>query len=448
MIQKKEDPFFVMQKIVQKENSEIEELGKKYSRLDKAKYENEKTKLLKEIEEHKKHLAIENDKIPNLLTSLFIPTKLSSLNKDNLSEEEKERLEEGKNYYEKDVPLRSVGGKIFRKKELYLLGLEKETVRRIRQKEKTEEEKKKEKKTGASSYSKVASILFSNLSKSLLGKDSFKDLEKDLIKANLDYSPIGYMSMILLTTLISFMIGGFIFLFFLFFDIGSTMPWITRAIETINVRFLKVFWILIVVPIITFLVMYFFPYLEKKANEARIEEELPFATIHMSAISGSMIDPVKIFEIIVLTGEYPALQKEFVKLLNEINLYGSDFVNALRNRARNTSSKKLAELYNGLSTTINSGGDLTVFFSKRSETLLFEYQIEIQKAGKAAETFMDVYISVVIAAPMILMILLMMMKMSGMGLSMSVGMITMIMVLAVVAINVVFLMFLHMKRKR
>jgi len=448
MIHKKEDPFFLLQKIVQRENSEIEELGKKYSKLEKSKSDKEKEKILKEIEEHKKHLAIENDKIPFVINPLIIPTKLSALRDKNLSEEEKARLEEGKNYYEKDVPLRSEGGKVFSKKELYLVGLEKETIRRIREKEKSDEEKKKQKKTGASNYSKISSILFSNLSKALLGNKSFKDLERDLIKANLDYSPIGYMSMILLTTLISLIVGGFIFLFFLFFNLGSTMPWITRATETLNVRFLKVFWILILAPLLTFLIMYMFPYLEKKANESRIEDELPFATIHMSAISGSMIDPVKIFEIIALTGEYPALQKEFVKLLNEINLYGSDFVNALKNRARNTSSKKLAELYNGLSTTINSGGDLTMFFSKRSETLLFEYQIEMQKAGKAAETFMDVYISVVIAAPMILMILLMMMKMSGMGLSLSVGMITLIMVLAVTAINAVFLMFLHMKRKK
>jgi hypothetical protein len=448
MIKKKDDPFFSIKRIVQKEHEEIDELVKQYAKLDKLKQGTERYNLLKDIEEHKKKIAIENNKIPEILSSVNVATPLGSVNKIGLSEKEKTALEDAKNYYEKDAPLKSAGGRVFTKKELYLVGLEKETIRRIGEKEKSDAKKKEIKKGGASNYSKVASILFSGFSKVLLGKNSFKDLEKDLVKANLDYSPPGYMSMILLTTLISLIVGMFVFLFFLFFNIGSTMPWITRATETINIRFLKVFWIIIVVPILTFLVMYSFPYLEKRANESRVEEELPFATIHMSAISGSMIDPVKIFDIIVLTGEYPALQKEFVKLLNEINLYGSDFVNALKNRARNTASKKLAELYNGLATTMNSGGDLPTFFSKRSETLLFEHQIAMQKSGKAAETFMDVYISVVIAAPMILMILLMMMKMSGMGLSMSVGMITLVMVLAVTAINAVFLMFLHMKRKK
>ena len=192
--------------------------------------------------------------------------------------------------------------------------------------------------------------------------------------------------------------------------------------------------------------MYLYPSLEKSSAELRINEELPFATIHMSAISGSMIDPSKIFNIIISTKEYPYLEKEFKKLINEINIYGYDFVSALRNSASNSPSKKLSELFNGLATTINSGGDLPEFFDKRSQTLLFEHGLEKEKKTKAAETFMDIYISVVIAAPMILMILLMMMKISGLGISLSTSMISLIMVLAVTTVNIVFLTFLHLKK--
>jgi flagellar protein FlaJ len=192
--------------------------------------------------------------------------------------------------------------------------------------------------------------------------------------------------------------------------------------------------------------MYTYPGLEKSSTENRIEDELPFATIHMSAISGSMIDPSKIFDIIISTHEYPYIEKEFKKLINEINLYGYDLVSALRSAAYNNPSKKLSELFNGLATTINSGGDLPGFFDKRAQTLLFENRLEQEKKTKAAETFMDIYISLVIAAPMILMILLMMMKISGLGISMSTQMITIIMVIAVTMINIVFLTFLQLKK--
>ena len=211
---------------------------------------------------------------------------------------------------------------------------------------------------------------------------------------------------------------------------------------------MKVFWILFVIPIGTFLIMYFYPSLEKKSIEKQIDQELPFATINMSAISGSMLEPSKIFTIIIKTKEYPYLEKEFTKLINEINIYGYDLVTALRSIALNNPSKKLADLFNSLATTITSGGDLSEFFDKRSQSLLFEHKLEREKYTKTAETFMDIYISVVIAAPMILMLLLIMMKISGLGISVSSSMITLIMVLGVSIVNIVFLAFLHLRQPK
>jgi flagellar protein FlaJ len=192
--------------------------------------------------------------------------------------------------------------------------------------------------------------------------------------------------------------------------------------------------------------MYVYPSLEKKSLEGKINQELPFATIHMSSISGSMIDPSKIFSIIIATREYPNLEKQFVKLMNEMNIFGYDFVTALRTIAFNSPSKKLTELLNGLATTITSGGDLPGFFDKRAQSLLFDYRLEREKYTKSAETFMDIYISVVIAAPMIFMLLFMMMKISGLGISLSTQMITLMMVLGVGLINIVFLTFLQLKQ--
>ena len=76
----------------------------------------------------------------------------------------------------------------------------------------------------------------------------------------------------------------------------------------------------------------------------------------------------------------------------------------------------------------------------------YSNRIEKEKYTKTAETFMDIYISIVIAAPMILMLLLMMMKISGLGVSLSTSMITLIMVLGVSVVNVGFLTFLHLKQ--
>ena len=330
-------------------------------------------------------------------------------------------------------------------KKIKLSKLEKNVLKRLKKKEEEKIVEKKIKKP--SRYIKIANKMFSNISTTLLKKKMFSKLKEDLRKTNLKFIPVSYVSLILFTTLLSVIFGGLVFVFFLFFNFGVKLPIITLVTENPGARFLKVFWILFVIPIGTFLITYIYPSLEQKSAEWKIDQELPFATIHMSSISGSMIDPSKIFSIIISTKEYPYLEKEFTKLMNEINIYGYNLVSALRNTASNSPSKKLSELFNGLATTITSGGDLSEFFDKRAQSLLFEHKIEREKQTKSAETIMDVYISVVIAAPMMLMLLLMMMKISGLGISLPTSAITMIMILGVSVINIIFLTFLQLKQK-
>lgn len=333
--------------------------------------------------------------------------------------------------------------KLEKPRDLELEELEKFTIKRLKKKEKIVVKTKEKKPI---KYAQFANDLFYSYSKDKIENGNFKSLERDLVKASLPYTPNTYVSMIFFTTLLSLLAAMMISAFFLFFNFGVELPIITRSTESILTRLPKIAWIPIFLPVTTFFLMYIYPSLEKKSAETKIDFELPFATINMSAISGSLIDPSKIFQIIITTNEYPNLAKEFTKIINEINLQGYNFVNALRNAAFNSPSKKLSELFGGLATTINSGGDLPNFFEERSKSLLFEHRLEREKQSKAAETFMDIYISVVIAAPMILMLLLMMMRISGLGISLPVSTITLIMVLGVTVINVVFLTFLHLRK--
>jgi flagellar protein FlaJ len=132
--------------------------------------------------------------------------------------------------------------------------------------------------------------------------------------------------------------------------------------------------------------------------------------------------------------------------VNEVNVYGYNMVSALRRSAIDTASYKLAELLNGVATAITSGGDLEKFFEKKAQSLLFDYRLEREKYTRMAETFMDIYISVVIAAPIILMLLLMMIKISGLGIQLTTQMLTLIIVGGVTVINIVFITFLQLKQ--
>jgi len=327
-------------------------------------------------------------------------------------------------------------------KEFELSKLEKLTLKRLKKKEK----KKKEKKVKSpSQYVMFSNRIFSKISTDLIEEPFFSRTRKDLIKSNLEILPRSYLSMMLLTSVLVLIVSFFLVLFFLFFNFGIELPFITLTEDSLGNGFVKTFWMFIVLPVGSFFILYLYPSLEKKNDENKINQELPFATIHMSSVSGSVIDPTKIFSILVSTGDYPNISKQFIKLLNQINLQGSSLVNSLRSTAFNGPSEKLSDLMGGLATTITSGGDMPNFFEKRAQSLMLDYRLEKEKYAKTAETFMDIYISVVIAAPMILMLLLIMMNVSGLGGGVSAGTISLIMVLGVSTINFAFLMFLHIR---
>ena len=427
MIIKKLKNIVELQKKIAKE---IETLSKNLKNSD----EEEKNFVEAHLKRLKKAMIGKNQKGMKLVKKIVIVNSLS----ETPEKREEPKLEILKDQY--------VQGGLISKKELLkeeINVLEETTIARLKKKEKIV---KKDKLKKPSKYVGVANKIFSNYSEALIKKGWFHTLEREITKANLQFILSGYVSIIFFTTMISVFAAVAIFLFFMFFNISAVIPIITLATEDMGSRFLKVFRVLFVVPILTFLIAYYYPAMERKSLATKINQELPFATIHMASISSSIIEPSKIFSIIINTKEYPSIGKEFTKIMNEINIYGYNLVSALRGVAFNCSSIKLTELLNSLATTITSGGELSTFFEKRSESLLFEHRLEREKKTKSAETFMDIYISVVIASPMILMLLLMMMKISGLGIQLSTSMITLIMILGVAGINALFLMFLQLRK--
>lgn len=409
----------------------VKELNSMFSYLKNSDDEKERQMINGQIGRLKKHLKKTNDNLLTWLDEMGVKKPLEAYAATEITTKPQAKPQAKKAKYSRK-PIEKIPE------------LDKEVLKRLMKKGKKVAVKKEKK---PSRYVKMANSFFAGKVKSLIKQKKFASLEKDMIKSNLGYTPITYISILIFSVIVAFLSSIVIFLFFLFFNLSATMPFISPMTEPLGTRLIETFWILIAVPFSIFLFMYFYPSLEKKSLEGKINQELPFATIHMAAISGSMIEPTKVFSIISATKEYPNLEKEFNKLLNEINVYGYDLVTALKDVALNSPSRKLGELFNGLATTITSGGDLFDFFDKRSQTLLFDYRLDREKETKSAETFMDIYISVVIAAPMILMLLFMMMQISGLGVGMSTSTITFLVVGGVSLINVFFLGFLQLKHQ-
>ena len=296
-------------------------------------------------------------------------------------------------------------------------------------------------------YATTSNRIFKKTSNKLLIGGKLEKLNHNLRKMNSPFVAGTYVSMILFSMLITLGIGFLLFIILLFLNISLVFPFISLAEESIIIRFFKFLWIPIILPLVIGILMYYYPGSEGKRMGEKIDQELPFVAIHMSAIATSGVEPVNIFEIIIKSEEYKSAKLEFRKLLNLINFQGYDLVNALKRIAQASPSSKLRALLDGLATTITSGGDLHEFLDKHAETLLFDYKLEREKYTKTSETFMDIYISIVIAAPMILLILFVIMGSTGMYfLGLTPNLMSMLMIMVIIFLNIGFLMFLKLKQ--
>ncbi|MBU4086864.1 MAG: type II secretion system F family protein [Nanoarchaeota archaeon] len=396
----------------------------------------EKDLLIKSIASLKELLIIINNSIPSLVNNT---SPVKSLG------EAKEVKELVKVKYNKEGIVRDITiNEKDRKKFFEELSLSDATLKRLRKEDKTSKIIAKAFKK-PSQYAKISNRFFSRLSNDLIDKGYFKNTGNDLRKANIPFILNTYVSMILFSTLLASLFSILLFVFLLFFTLTLDFPIIIFA-EFSASRILTNMLICIAIPVLTFFGAYVYPHLEAGSIGRKINQELPFVTMHMSAIAGSGIEPTQIFRIIALGKEYPYTKSEIKKVINQVNIYGYDLVSALKNSAKSTSSTKLAELFNGLATTISTGGSLTEFLDKRTETLLFDYKLEREKSTKMAETFMDIYISVVIAAPMIMMLLLILISVGPISIGLGVSALTTIIISIVALINIIFLAVLHLKQ--
>lgn len=282
-----------------------------------------------------------------------------------------------------------------------------------------------------STFARVSNTFFRKYSEKIAPR--FKKLNKNLKKGNIRFLRSTYLSMGIMSSVIGFFAGLLIYGILLIIDLG--------------------YWMFFFLPFgfvgLVMLMFYFYPATEASSVQKKVSQELPFATIHMAAIAGSDIEPTKIFKIIARSKEYPYIGREIRKIITQTDVYGYDLVTSLKNVSSRTSNKKLAELFSGLATNITTGGSLKNYLEKKSENFLIDYRLERQRYSDLAGTFMDVYISILIAAPLVLMMMFIVMNVAGLGLGgLTIETLLILSVFGIAVVNVLFLVVLNLKQPK
>jgi len=429
-----------LKKNVDAEIEMLKEVSTYFKKLEHADQQ-ERRLLLGAIGALRKGIKIINSSIPRILREIPSNKKLLSV-KRKMQASKLENVMIERDNSKIDVAISP------KDKDRFLreLSISDKYIRRLKKGEKESKFERYREFQASRGYLKMANKVFLKKAVKSISDGKFRALSFGLKKANIGILFESYIAMMYFTVLISFIFSFLVFLIFFFFKVSVSYPFFSIYHESYLTRFAMTFWIPIAIPLIAYLAVYYYPSTERKSVGYKIDQELPFAVIHMSAISGSGIAPSEIFRIVGISREYPRLKMEIRKILNQINLYGYDLVTALNNAAASAPSEKLADLLSGLSTTITSGADIQVFLEKRAESLLLSYRLEREKYTRLIETFLDIYISVVIAAPMVFLLLLILMSVSGVQVGFTSFQLSVVSVLGIAVLNIVFLAFLQVKQ--
>ena len=225
---------------------------------------------------------------------------------------------------------------------------------------------------------------------------------------------------------------------------------IVTASSILQLPFLSLLLYAVTLPVFfsttAFLLLYFYPSQKAASIKKNLENDLPFAVAHMSAIASSGISPEAMFELLTGFKEYKEIARHSSLIVRNMKTFGMSSVTAIAAVAQTTPSQDVKQLLNGIAFTLEKGGNLSHYLKEISEKSLFEYRIKREKYLKTLSTYADIYTALIVAAPLMMLSLLGILSVIGgeiVGLTIS-ELITVLTFLILPFMNIAFLAFIHL----
>ncbi|MFH0876283.1 MAG: type II secretion system F family protein [archaeon] len=267
----------------------------------------------------------------------------------------------------------------------------------------------------------------------------FKSLYTAIRYSNIKILSNTYINIMFLLSILGFIVS--IPIFSILFTLGETTSIIPVIFKTLLVS--------VLVFVVIFGMMFYYPFMRIKNRRRSINTNLPFAIDHMSSVISSGVPPNTMFKLISSSKEYGEISVEMEKISNYIELFGYDALTAIRAIAINTPSPQFKDFLDGFVSTVETGGDLKNYLDQKSKEAMLQYRLERQKYIESLSTYSDIYTGVLIAAPLFFVTALSLLSMIGgsvtggiePSLIMTVGT-----YVAIPMLNVFFIIFLEMNQ--
>lgn len=150
---------------------------------------------------------------------------------------------------------------------------------------------------------------------------------------------------------------------------------------------------------------YIYPGMKTSDIKKNIMNNLPFATIYLTTLSGSGMNSFQMFKILSHFKEFGEVSKEAQRIVRDVELLGIDVATALERAADRTPSSQLRELLWGMRSTVTTGGDMNNFLIEKSRSYMGDYRRFLDKFVDQLSILMEVYITAVVVGSIFFIIM-------------------------------------------
>ncbi|RLI81840.1 hypothetical protein DRP07_06535 [Archaeoglobales archaeon] len=214
----------------------------------------------------------------------------------------------------------------------------------------------------------------------------FTELKLNLRRARMRISIQEYLSMALMTSLLIFLILLPItsFLFGLIKGFGFLFS------------FMSSFTLSVFLSIVAFFIIVYYPQLILKQRAKEVDNSLPFAALYLSTVASTGLPLHKTFEIFSKFSEYGEITNEINNITNDVQTFGIDINTAMERAIERTASKDFKELLWGLLSTMQAGGDESVYLKEKSRSLMEDYRRKLFEFSHQLTVYIEVYLTTII----------------------------------------------------
>ncbi len=248
-------------------------------------------------------------------------------------------------------------------------------------------DKKYKKKTF---FDRYKALCFKILGKNFHEKGNEYDKIRDkLIMADMHLTPAVYLSMVIITTLLSTTLS-----FLAFFTLFTLIQITNGMLYTIGLT-----------AIVGISTAAFFPFvISSKISNRRthIEQDIPFILSELSILATTGLSPIRIFRNMSKRHKGTATNSEFRKVIYKIDIDGKDIITSISETAKESPSPTLREVLWDIANMIHQGGDLDEFLKNKADTTM-QLKRDLQKEFiDKLGTYLEVYISLILVGILLL----------------------------------------------